>query len=602
MKGIKSRIEKAIKRGDIHCNIECEYYPCHFEKQNCSFCYCPFYPCDDVDLGEFIISNGEQIWDCSQCIFIHRDNVVAYSFDEFKKLGIEKAEDERIRDVLSGAKKKFFRTGKTLIVLDAAYDAWKSATVMAICRILKRKGYLVAPFKSQSEYFNLRVTMDGREVSANQYLQSRACQLKNVTSDINPILLKPNNDCTSQVIVKGRSFGNFDIESYYNDFIPSHGVKVIKKSIEFLKKKYDYIVMDGEIFSTKIDADKNATNMCIAEMIGANCIITLNSEFKDPFAYARNIINLIPEKYRKMIKGFIIGNSWEKIDSIKPNIKELEDVTGIPVIGIVPYIRNNFFKEDPEYFKNINTQGSGTWIIAVIRLPEMSNFIDINPLMLEDATIKYVKNCEDLDNVDAIIIPDTENTLADLDWMKKIGIFKIIKKKAGIIPIIGIGSGYQMMSTKLYNFDDVENKNLSEYDGLALFDMEVLLNAEKVTKRDFGKMKIGCHGAIEGYESHTAKILKNNEIPLFCLHAIAGKYDEGSVKESLKIFGTHLHGIFEKPSFRQYFISIINKNKGLNVTFKDFDDVENDDIDKIADLFESAIDINRLMKILNEEE
>lgn len=599
MKGIKSRIEKAIKRGNIHCNIKCEYYPCHFEKQNCSFCYCPFYPCNDVDLGEFIISNNEQIWDCSQCIFIHRDNVVAYSFNKFKELGIEKAEDERIRDILSSAKKKFFRTGKTLIVLGTAYDTWKSTTVMAICRILKRKGYLVAPFKYQSGYFNLRVTMDGREVSADQYLQSRACHLKNVTSDINPILLKPNNDYVSQVIVKGKSFGNFDIESYYKDFIPSYGMKIIKKSIEFLKKKYDYIVIDSEIFSTETDADKNAANMCIAEMIDANCIIALNSEFKDPLAYATNIINLMPGKYRKMIKGYIIGNSWEKIDSIKPNIKQLEDVTGIPVVGIVPYIKNNFFKEDPEYFKDIKTQGSGTQIIAVIRLPRMSNFIDIDPLMLEDVTIKYVKNGEDLDNINAIIIPDTEDTLADLDWMKKIGIFEIIKKKAGIIPIIGIGGGYQMMSTKLYNFDDVENKNLSEYDGLALFDMEVSLNAEKIIKRDFGKMKIGCCGAIEGYESHTSKILKNNEIPLFCLQSIAGKYDEGSVKESLKIFGTHLHGIFEKPSFRQYFISTINKNADLNINFKDFSDVENDDINKMADLFESAIDINRLMKILD---
>ncbi|MCQ2052978.1 MAG: cobyric acid synthase [archaeon] len=602
MKCIRSRIEKAIERGDIHCNIRCEYHPCHFKGQNCSFCYCPFYPCNDVDLGKFIVSGNEHVWDCSQCLFVHRNDVVAYSFSKFKELGITKAEDRRIHDVLSDAKKRFFRTGKTLVVLDATPYIWKSITAVAMCRILARKGYLVSPFKSQNMILNSRVTMDGDEISAIQYLQSRACCLKNITSDINPILLKPNDDHTSQVIVEGKSFGNYDIESYYNNFIPSHGMKVIKKSIELLKKKYDYIIVDSEIFLTKMDANKNVINMCIAEMIDANCIITVNAEFGDPLVYVTNIINLIPEKYRKMIKGFIISNIREKIDNIKLNIKLLESVTGIPIIGVVPYIKNNFFNGDPEYFKNIDTQGTGTWKIAVIRLPKMSNFTDLDPLMLEDVTIKYIKDGGDLDNADAIIIPDTENTLADLDWMKEMGIFEIIKKKAGIIPIIGICGGYQMMSTKLYNFDGVENRGPSEYDGLALFDMEVALNAEKIIKRDFGKIRIGCHGAIEGYESHTAKILKNNEASLFCLQAITGKRDEGSVKESLKIFGTHLHGIFEKPSFRQYFISTINKNADLNVASKDFSDVENDNIDKIADEFEGAIDINKLMNILNGEE
>ena len=129
MKSIKSRVDLAIERGDFHCNKECPYHPCHYKGQNCSFCYCPFYPCNDTDLGRNIISkrgNGNDIWDCSQCLFNHRNEVVAHSFKRFRELGIEEGDDPRIRDVFLECKKLFFHRGKALMILGATSDAGKS--------------------------------------------------------------------------------------------------------------------------------------------------------------------------------------------------------------------------------------------------------------------------------------------------------------------------------------------------------------------------------------------------------------------------------------------------------------------------------------------
>ena len=248
MKCIKSRVELAIARGNIHSNMECPYHPCHFKGQNCSFCYCPFYPCNDTDFGRFIESkrgNGNEIWDCSPCLFNHRNDVVEYSFKRFSELGIEKGDDPRIADVFKECKERFFHKGKALMILGATSDAGKSIAVAAICRILARKGYLVTPFKSQNMSLNSRVTRQGHEISMIQDLQCKAAYLKNPTSNVNPILLKPKGDSVSQVIVEGKPFGDYDVEGYYNDFVPGPGKEIVRRNIEFLKNRYDYIIMEG---------------------------------------------------------------------------------------------------------------------------------------------------------------------------------------------------------------------------------------------------------------------------------------------------------------------------------------------------------------------
>ena len=605
MKSIKSRVELAISRGNIHSNLECEYHPCHFKGQNCSFCYCPFYPCNDADMGRSIKSkrgNGNDIWDCSPCLFNHRNDVVEYSFKRFAELGIEKGDDPRIADIFRECKERFFHLGKALMILGATSDAGKSITVAAICRILARKGFLVTPFKSQNMSLNSRVTRQGHEISMIQDLQCKAAYLKNPTCNVNPILLKPKGDSISQVIVEGKPFGDYDVEGYYEDFVPGPGKEIVRRNIDFLKKRYDYIIMEGAGSPAEINLyDKDIANMRAAEIADADCILVINMEWGGSFAYAAGTVELMPEEDRKRIKGIILNNLRGRKVGMQSGVEELERITGVPVIGIVPHLDVELPKEDSEYFRDIDVQGSGTWNVAVIKLPRISNFTDIDPLVLEDVTIRYVTTPEGLEGADAIIIPGTKNTLADLDWLKKTGLAEAIKKRSGIIPILGICGGYQIMGRKLLDPNGIEDKDFPEADGLGLFDMTAKWDEyDKIVRQDHGRMNIGDHGEVDGYEIHMGITVENNERPLFTIESLAGDYGEGSVRESIKLYGTYLHGIFERPAFRKYFISVMNTGVRTESSkpSKDYKESEDFNLDKLADGFEKNLDMDRFNKIL----
>ena len=605
MKCIKSRVDLAIARGNIHSNLECPYHPCHFKGQNCSFCYCPFYPCNDTDFGRFIESkrgNGNEIWDCSPCLFNHRNDVVEYSFKRFSELGIEKGDDPRIADVFKECKERFFHKGKALMILGATSDAGKSITVAAICRILARKGYLVTPFKSQNMSLNSRVTRQGHEISMIQDLQCKAAYLKNPTSNVNPILLKPKGDSISQVIVEGKPFGDYDVEGYYEDFVPGPGKEIVRRNIEFLKNRYDYIIMEGAGSPAEINLyDKDIANMRAAEIADADCILVINMEWGGSFAYAAGTVELMPEEDRKRIKGIILNNLRGRKVGMQNGVEQLEKLTGVPVIGIVPHLDVELPKEDSEYFRDVDVQGNGTWNIAVIKLPRIANFTDIDPLALEDVTIRYVTTPEGLEGADAIIIPGTKNTMADLDWLKKTGLAEAIRKRSGVIPILGICGGYQIMGKKLLDPNGIEDKEFPEVDGLGLFDMTAKWDIyDKVVKQDQGVMNVGDHGAIDGYEIHMGITIENNENPLFTLHKVGGDYSEGSVREPLKLYGTYLHGIFERPAFRKYFISMMNTGVRTEISkpSKDYKESEDYNLDKLADGFEKNLDMKRFNKIM----
>ena len=604
MKCIKSRVENAITRGNIHCNTACPYHPCHYRGQNCSFCYCPFYPCNDTDLGRFIDSKrgNDKVWDCSQCLFNHRNEVVEHAFKMFSELGIEKADDPRITDVFKECKERFFHQGKALMILGATSDAGKSLTVAAICRILARRGLLVTPFKSQNMSLNSRVTRAGHEISMIQDLQCKAAYLKNPTSNVNPILMKPKGDCTSQVIVEGKPFGDYDVEGYYNDFVPGPGREIVRRNIVFLKKRYDYIIMEGAGSPAEINIyDKDIANMRAAEIADADCILVVNVEWGGSFAYAAGTIELMPKEDRKRIKGIILNNMRGKTASMKAGAKELEKLTGVPVIGIIPHLDIELPKEDSEYFRNVDVQGNGRWNIAVIKLPRIANFTDIDPLALEDVTIRYVTEPKSLEGADAIIIPGTKNTLADLDWLKKTGLFDAIKKHAGVIPILGICGGYQMMAKKIYDPNGIEDKDFPEAEGMGLFDMTVRWDEySKIVRQNHGTMNVGDHGEIDGYEIHMGITDHNNEKPLFKIERLTGVEDEGSVRESIKIYGTYLHGIFERPAFRRYFISSMKKGAKVESSkpSMDYKESEDSNLDKLADGFEKNMDMKAFNRIL----
>lgn len=599
MKCIKNRVRKEVERGCIGSDLSCPYHPSHFIGQDCSFCYCPFYPCRDPLLGKSIISKrGGDIWDCSDCLFIHRTEVVEFVMKEIRDRGFEDCDDGVMKEILEKAKNELWRKGKALMILGATSDAGKSITVTALCRILHRKGMLIAPFKSQNMSLNSKVTRTGSEIAMIQVMQAQAAGLKNTDHHMNPILMKPKGDTTSQVIVHGKHFGDYGVKSYYEDFVPGPGINAVRESLDFLRNRYDAVIMEGAGSPAEINIyDYDIANMKAAEAADADCILVVNAEWGGSYAYALGTVELIPEEDRKRIKGIIINNVRGNPEKMKSGAEELEKLIGIPVIGIIPHADIRLPAEDSASFRNSCVAGDGKITIAVVKFPRISNFSDFDSLLLEDVSVKFIETPEELDGADAVILPGTKNTISDLDWMKENGIASKLKSLKGKIPVMGICGGYQMMGTFLSDPDGVEG-DPSEAEGLGFFDDTTLWEKGTNVLRSVNGTILSKGGEVFGYETHGG-ITDVKENPLFELKMFKGDALEGSVREDELLFGTYIHGVFDSTDFRNYFFSFIeNAGQGSGIDYYGFLD---ENIDRLADVFEEALDMDFIMKLTGAE-
>ena len=604
MDNITKKVKEEIERGWIGPNKSCPYHPCHFTGQDCTFCYCPFYPCHDEDTGETIKSKrGSDIWSCSNCLFVHRQEVAKFVMSEIKRMNITDPKDPRIKEIRAEAKAKFCKEGKPVMILGATSDAGKSLIVTAMCRMLHRKGYLVAPFKSQNMSLNSKVTLKGSEIAMIQMLQSKAAGLKNPDQHMNPILLKPKGDTVSQVTVEGEPYGDYNVTEYYEEFVPGPGIDIVKRNIEFLKKRYDLVIMEGAGSPAEINIyDRDIANIGAAKIAGATCILVVNVEWGGAFAYAVGTVKLIPEEDRKLIKGIILNNIRGDVTKIAPGAKELEKILGIPVIGLVPHIKLELPQEDSEAFRGMKSKGSGSMKISVIKLPRIANFTDLDPLYMEDTTVNFVSDPEELKGTGAIVIPGTKNTIGDLIWLKEKGFDKAIADLRGKIPILGICGGYQMMGLSLEDPNGIEGPRPGTFEGLGLFNNVTRWDEyKKKTVQDEGVvLKTG--EPVTGYEIH----MGNSEIkeePLFRIERFSGNETEGSFREKEMLFGTYLHGVLEKPSFRRFFLSFVKGAEGSSSAPepRDYDDLVEENLDKLASAFENSVDMGKLMEILGGE-
>ena len=602
---IKKKVNEELKAGWIGPNRSCDYHPSHFEGQDCTFCYCPFYPCEDTDLGDFIVGRrGNRIWNCSDCLFIHRTPVVKFVLSEIERLGITEAGDPRFPEVLASAKERFYRPGRALMVVGATSDAGKSVTVAAICRILHRRGFLVAPFKSQNMSLNSKVTRSGSEIAMIQTLQAKAAGLKNPDAHMNPILLKPKGDTTSQVMVLGQPYGDYDVTDYYGKFVPGPGREIVRENVDFLKGRYDFVIMEGAGSPAEINIyDRDIANMGAAVIADADVVLVVNVEWGGSFAYALGTIELIPEQDRKRIKGVIFNNLRGKSDSFRSAIPEFERISGVPVIGVVPHADVVLPSEDSEALRGIRGKGEGRCLVGVVKFPRIANFTDLDPLFLEDVSVVFVEKASDLDGVDAVVLPGTKNTINDLRWMDERGISDRLRELRGKIPIVGICGGYQMMGRTIDDSNGIEGGVPGTVmDGLGFFDNTARWGAyEKRIANCTGRMLVGEGGEVTGYELHMG-MSEVNEKPLFEIgdRFDSGPQPEGSVREDEMLFGTYLHGIFDRKPFRRYFLSFVSHD-GRRVDTadtRDYDEIMEENIDKLADVFEANMDVDALMGIL----
>ncbi len=488
---------------------------------------------------------------------------------------------------------------KNIMVVGTSSGAGKSITVTGLCRAFFKDGYTVSPFKSQNMALNSYITKDGHEMGRAQALQAMACEIEAHYS-MNPILLKPTGDRRIQVIVNGKSIGNMGGLEYGN--YKTSLKKDIIHAYDTIKSKNQICVIEGAGSPVELNIKQDdIVNMGLAEMLDAPVILVADIDRGGVFASIYGTISLMEPEERARVKGVIINKFRGNVDILKPGLDKIEELTGVPILGVMPYFELDIEDEDgvTEKFNRIKSKAAGI-TVSVIKLKHISNFTDIDALLANtDVNVNYVTSFHELGNEDLIVIPGSKNTIDDLKDIKEKGIAQeIIKLSRKGTPIIGICGGFQMLGERVLDPYGVEG-DIKELPGLGLLDIETTMEKEKVTtqytgflKGDKGLLKGMGNIEVKGYEIHQG-VTKGKEESITLDDRLVA-----TVKDN--IFGTYLHGIFDNREFTDFILNEIREKKGLEKrkSTMTFDEYRLQELDKLEKIFRENVDMDAIYKIL----
>lgn len=478
---------------------------------------------------------------------------------------------------------------KKLMVLGTCSNAGKSLIAAGICRILKNRGYKVAPYKSQNMALNSFITEDGLEMGRAQVVQAEAAGVKPDVR-MNPILLKPNSDTGSQIILHGEVYGNYTAALYYEEkeFFEREAVK----ALEELEKDFDYIIMEGAGSASEINLkSKDIVNMGLAKKVDAPVIIVGDIDRGGVFGALAGTMLLFDDEERELVKGVIINKFRGNIDILKPGLEMIEDIIKRPVLGVVPYMEVDIDDEDSLSMKEKGSKVSGLIDIVVIRTPRISNFTDFNAFeQFEGVGVRYVKSPREIGDPDMIIIPGTKSTMGDLKWLRETGMETRIQKHASKgKPVFGICGGYQMLGQYLKDEHGVEGGG--EMKGIGLLPHSTEFSENKTRKSQIGKLA-NVNGIFKG--------LSGMEYEGYEIHmGISPGF--GNIINEENIYGTYIHGIFDRSEISTEIINSLMKSKGIEISHKDVIDMDKykeKQYEILAENLEKAIDVDKLLAVL----
>lgn len=482
---------------------------------------------------------------------------------------------------------------KVIMVQGTMSGAGKSLLVAGLCRVMKRDGYRVAPFKSQNMALNSYVTEEGLEMGRAQVMQAEAAGIKPSVC-MNPILLKPTDHIGSQVIVNGRVIGNMSAREYFSykkELVPD-----IKRAFRQLEETADIIVIEGAGSPAEINLRENdIVNMGMADMVDAPVLLVGDIDRGGVFAQLLGTLMLLTGEERKRVKGLIINKFRGDQSLLDPGIEILESRGGIPVSGVIPYMDIALEDED-SLTERFERRKKGIIDIAVIRYPRISNFTDFNIFeQIPDVSVRYVDSVSKLGSPDMVFLPGSKNTMSDLQWMRQNGLEDAVRKMAGTIPICGICGGYQMLGRQITDSNGVEAGGAME--GMGLLPVVTWLQDEKVRRQVQGKIgrTEGIFSALsglkfEGYEIHMGKTAQTGGEQVFC----SGEKD---------VYGTYVHGIFDKGETASALISALAAKKNVrmeNNVCEDYADYKNRQYDKLADIMSEYLNMEEIYEMLRE--
>lgn len=487
---------------------------------------------------------------------------------------------------------------KSLMIQGTSSNAGKSILTAALCRILLQDGVRVAPFKAQNMSLNSFVTNDYLEMGRAQVVQAQAAKI-DPDVRMNPILLKPNSDTGSQVIVEGKAIGNMNIYQY-NEY-KKHGWEVVKKNFNNLSSDFDAVILEGAGSPGEVNLKHDdIVNMRMARHADSPVLLVGDIDRGGIYASFVGTMEVLEEWERNLIAGFVVNKFRGQADLLKSAHTYIRNHTGRDVIGVIPYVTDlSIPDEDSVSFKSGYLQNetpvSDYVDIVVISLPHISNFTDVEPFYNEpDVYLRVVDRVEKLGNPDVIIIPGSKNVFSDLRFMKDSGLAGAIKQLvAKGSELIGICGGYIMLGKSISDPYQIES-NASECSALGYLQLDTVLAEEKNLVKKRGKHEPSGQ-VVEGYEIHHG-FTSGNGAGLF-------SFDDNSFcgcgNEDNSIWGVYLHGLFDEDNFRRWFIDQARKRKNLEVTGKVLApyDLEKS-FDKLADCVRESIEIDKIHQLL----
>ncbi len=491
---------------------------------------------------------------------------------------------------------------KPVMFAGTCSDAGKSVINTAFCRIFLQDGYMPAPFKAQNMSLNSYSTPEGGEMGRAQVVQAEACRVEPHT-DMNPVLLKPTNNKSSQVILNGKPIGNYSAKAYFGaDNRKEHLFEEAIAAFNRLEARYNPIVMEGAGSISEINLrDRDITNMRMALKAGAIAYLIADIDRGGVFGSVYGTIELLPPEERKVVKGIIINKFRGDISLFEEGKQILKELTGIPVIGIIPWFRDIKIEEEDSVALDMktNTWRKGKINVAIILLKRMSNFTDFDVLDMDERfNPYYTHSVDEIEKADIILLPGSKNTLADLQSLRANGIATAIVNaaKAGK-KVIGICGGYQMMGQRLEDPNGIEG-HIPAIPGLGLLPIHTIIESEKITKQStFTFLPSNTTTVCKGYEIHMGRTETVNNAPWQHLAQLEdGRMDGYYLNDYC--WGTYLHGILDNPVvLDQLAAGLTDKEVG---TF-DYQMFKEEQYDKLAALVREHVDMELVYRHLGEE-
>jgi len=503
---------------------------------------------------------------------------------------------------------------RTIMVQGTASSVGKSLLVTGLCRLLYRSGLRVAPFKSQNMALNAHVTLDGGEIGRAQAVQAEAAGVV-ATVDMNPILLKPEGDARSQVVVLGRSIGSMSAREYHEHKPDLR--RIIAECLQRLRETHDVVVIEGAGSPAEINLrERDIVNMHVARLADAPVLLVGDIDRGGVFAAIVGTMELLEPDERARVAGFVINKFRGDIALLRPGLEFLEKRTGVPVVGVVPYVPALRIADEDSVSLDARRRrgpaGADELEIAVVCLPRISNYDDVQALEHEPGVVvRFVERAGDVARADLVVVPGTKSTMADLAWLRESGLAAALTLRArrgG--PIVAICGGCEILGERIEDPDGVESTEAMA-EGLGLLPIRTHFERSKTTARvvarclgrGFFGSEVSGSARFEGYEIHMGRVTTTRSgAAAFEITERGGRgecADDGAVDAGGAVVGTMIHGLLEDNELRAAILRTLRRRRGLGEpTHAAPIPTREGEYDRLADAVGESLDADWLRRIL----